>query len=106
MHALILKSCTVTTTSIMMYSCFFSKNISDDLFSCDNLRANNLHLGNLFSGPNPFMRYVGFAELAANAWSATALESILRIVAVAPEQFSSYYSPKMDWIRVSCIQYR
>lgn len=46
------------------------------------------------------MRYIGFAELAANAWSAVALESILRVVAVAPEQFTSHYSLKMDWIRV------
>ncbi|XP_066988430.1 proteasome adapter and scaffold protein ECM29 [Macrobrachium rosenbergii] len=50
-------------------------------------------------GPNPFMRYVGFAELAANAWSAVALESILRIVAVAPEIFIKHYSLKVDWIR-------
>ncbi|KAG7160614.1 Proteasome adapter and scaffold protein ECM29-like [Homarus americanus] len=48
---------------------------------------------------NPFMRYVGFAELAANAWSASALESILRVVAVAPELFIDHYSLKMDWIR-------
>ena len=47
------------------------------------------------------MRYVGFAELAANAWSAVALESILRIVAVAPEIFIKHYSLKSDWIRVS-----
>lgn len=46
------------------------------------------------------MRYIGFAELAANAWSAVALESILRVVAVAPEHFTSHYSLKMDWIRV------
>lgn len=53
-----------------------------------------------FPGPNPLMRYIGFAELAANAWSAVALESILRVVAVAPEQFTAHYSLKMDWIRV------
>ncbi|KAK7017866.1 hypothetical protein SK128_016544, partial [Halocaridina rubra] len=55
--------------------------------------------GLIEKGPNPFMRYVGFAELAANAWSAIALESILRIVAVAPEIFLRHYSLKMDWIR-------
>lgn len=55
--------------------------------------------GAIVRGPNPFMRYIGFAELAANAWSAAALESILRIVAVAPELFFAHYSLKMDWIR-------
>ena len=52
------------------------------------------------AGPNPFMRYIGFAELAANAWSAVAMESILRVVAIAPEQLSKHYSLKMDWIKV------
>lgn len=61
--------------------------------------ANDLLL--LVPGPNPFMRYVGFAELAANAWSSAALESILKVVAVAPHHFSAHYSRKMDWIRVS-----
>lgn len=55
----------------------------------------------IISGPNPFMRYIGFAELAANAWSPAALESILKVVAVAPHHFSSHYSRKLDWIRVS-----
>ncbi|KAK3880878.1 hypothetical protein Pcinc_014654 [Petrolisthes cinctipes] len=50
-------------------------------------------------GPNALMKYIGFAELAANAWSAVALECILRVVAVAPEHFSHHYSLKMDWIR-------
>lgn len=50
-------------------------------------------------GPNPFMKYIGFAELAANAWSAVAMESILRVVAIAPEQLSKHYSLKMDWIK-------
>ncbi|XP_071525915.1 proteasome adapter and scaffold protein ECM29 [Panulirus ornatus] len=56
-------------------------------------------VGAIKKGPNPFMRYIGFAELAADAWSAAALESILRVVAVAPEHFNNHYSLKMDWIR-------
>lgn len=55
--------------------------------------------GRIEKGPNPFMRYIGFAELAANAWSPAALESILKVVAVAPHHFSSHYSRKLDWIR-------
>ncbi|XP_045609918.2 proteasome adapter and scaffold protein ECM29 isoform X1 [Procambarus clarkii] len=59
----------------------------------------NVSSGAISKTPNPFMRYIGFAELAANAWSAAALESILRVVAVAPELFVSHYSLKLDWIR-------
>lgn len=49
--------------------------------------------------PSPLDRYIGFAELAANAWSAVALECILRVIAVVPKQMSGKYSNRMDWIK-------
>ena len=49
---------------------------------------------------SPFDKYIGFAELAVNAWSSQALESILRVVAVVPEHLVSKYMTRMDWIKV------
>ncbi|XP_064098621.1 uncharacterized protein LOC135209766 [Macrobrachium nipponense] len=50
-------------------------------------------------GPNPFMKYVGFAELACQCLSAVALESILRIVAGCSRNIYQTLLPQVDWIR-------
>ncbi|KAB7502624.1 Proteasome-associated protein ECM29-like protein [Armadillidium nasatum] len=67
------------------------------------------HRGEALENPekaesNPLGRYIGFAEIAANAWSALALESILRVVAVAPKQLVGKYSGRMDWIKKYIIR--
>lgn len=57
------------------------------------------HQSSREKGPNPMMKYIGFAELAAAAWSHRALEAILRVVAVAPQLLVPQYTSKLDWIK-------
>ncbi|CAL4121852.1 unnamed protein product, partial [Meganyctiphanes norvegica] len=57
------------------------------------------HVSSREKGPNPMMKYIGFAELAAAAWSYRALEAILRVVAVAPQMLVPQYTEKLDWIK-------
>ncbi|XP_076034919.1 proteasome adapter and scaffold protein ECM29-like isoform X2 [Oratosquilla oratoria] len=59
----------------------------------------DINSGNVKRSPSPVMRYIGIAELAADAWCPYGLEAILRVVAVAPEVLISYYSDKIDWIK-------
>uniref|UniRef100_A0A6A7FWF3 Proteasome-associated protein ECM29 homolog n=2 Tax=Hirondellea gigas TaxID=1518452 RepID=A0A6A7FWF3_9CRUS len=48
---------------------------------------------------DPFAEYLRISEMAANAWSASAVEAIVRLVAVAPTTLARYYTDRMDWIR-------
>lgn len=51
------------------------------------------------SGPGPFDKYRGLCEMAAEAWSAVALEALVRIVAVVPDRLAHKYANRTDWIR-------